>query len=156
MTEGVRPATRADVDRLVELYEALKIELGEYRGRWYELDAWPEPAQAALAAAVDDPAVLVLVGTIDEVPVGYAVCTTRPALPQSAERSVGLVTNLFVEVEAREVGVGEALLSGCIDWLRRRDVRSADIEVLPGHRAAKNFCEENGFVARSLTMHARW
>ena len=28
-----------------------------------------------------------------------------------------------------------------------------DATALPGHRAAKNFFEEQGFVARSLTMY---
>lgn len=154
--EGVRPATRHDLARLLELYEELKLELGEYRGRWYEIDAWPEPVVAALERAIASADVLVLVGTIDDVAVGYAVCEAVPTLPQAGEPLVGRIRDLFVEVGARGVSVGEALLSGCIAWLRERGCHSADIQVLPGHRAAKNFCEENGFTARSLTMHARW
>lgn len=154
--EGVREAEAADLPVLLALYESLKLELGEYRGRWYELDAWPEPADESFRAAMADPATLVLVGTIDGFPLGYAVCEVRPGLPQNREGEVGRIRHLFVEVQAREVGVGEALVSACIAWMRGRGVRSADLQVLPGHRAAKNFCEENGFVARSLTMHARW
>lgn len=154
--EGVRPATPEDLPRLLELYAALKLELDEYRGRWYEMDAWPEPAAAALERAVAAAGVLVIVGTIDDVAVGYAVCEVVATLPQASERLTGRIRDLFVEVGAREVSVGEALLSGCIDWLRERGCHSADICVLPGHRAAKNFCETNGFTARSLTMHARW
>lgn len=154
--EGVRPATPEDLPRLLELYEALKLELDEYRGRWYEFDAWPEPVAAALERAIAAADMLVLVGTIDGVAVGYAVCEAVPTLPQASEPLAGRIRDLFVEVDAREVSVGEALLSGCIDWLRECGCRSADIEVLPGHRAAKNFCESNGFTARSLTMHARW
>lgn len=154
--EGVRPATPADLPLLLELYAALKVELGGYRGRWYETDAWPEPAAAALEQAIDAEDVLVLVGTIDDVVVGYAVCEASAALPQADEPLIGRIRDLFVDVEAREVGVGEAMLSECIAWLRGRGVRAADMRVLPGHRAAKNFCEDNGFVARSLVMHARW
>lgn len=154
--EGVRRATPDDLPRLLELYEALRLELGEYRGRWYEIDAWPEPVEVALEQAIASPDVLVVVGTIDAVAVGYAVCEAAATLPQATEPLIGRIRDLFVEVGAREVSVGEALLSACIDWLRERGCRSADICVLPGHRAAKNFCEENGFTARSLTMHARW
>lgn len=154
--EGVRPATHQDLPLLLELYEALKVELGGYRGRWYEIDAWPEPVDAALERAIATDDVLVLVGTIDAVGVGYAVCEAVAALPQSSEPLIGRIRDIFVEVEAREVGVGEALLSECIDWLRGRGCHGADICVLPGHRATKNFCEENGFTARSLVMHARW
>lgn len=154
--EGIRPATHDDLPRLLELYAAMKVELGGYRGRWYENDAWPEPVATALEAAVAASDVLVLVGTIDEVAVGYAVCETQTALPQAGETRSGHIRDLFVEAEAREVSVGEALLSGCIEWLRDKGCRGADMRVLPGHRSAKNFCEEHGFVARSLVMHARW
>jgi len=154
--EGVRRAVQADLPRLLELYEALKLELSEYRGRWYEIDAWPEPADVALADAIAAPDVLVMVGTIDDFVVGYAVCETSATLPQADDPILGRIRDLFVEIDAREVSVGEALLSACIEWLRDEGCRSADICVLPGHRAAKNFCEENGFTARSLTMHARW
>jgi GNAT superfamily N-acetyltransferase len=154
--EGVRPATAADLDRIVELYAELRLEFGGYRGRWYELEAWPEPAEAALAAAITDPETLVLVGTIDGYPIGYMVAGIADALPQAGGERVGRIHDLFVEPQAREVGVGEALLSEAIDWYRGRGVRCADIMVLPGHRAAKNFCEENGFVARAIVMHGSW
>jgi GNAT superfamily N-acetyltransferase len=154
--EGIRDATSNDLTRITGLYEELKLELSEYRGRWLDLDAWPEPAEDALAAAIAADDVLVSVGTIDGYVVGYVVVEIRPTLPQASTDSIGRVRDLFVEVEARGVGVGEALLSGAIDWLTNRGIRAADVSVLPGHRAAKNFFEENGFVARSITMHGHW
>lgn len=154
--EGVRQAAADDLPRILELYESLRLELGSFRGRWYELDAWPEPAAEALSLAVADAAKLALVGTIDDYPIGYLVAEVVAALPQAGSAPVGRVRDLFVEPEARSVGVGEALLSAAIEWFRERDVHEADLTVLPGHREAKNFCEENGFVARALVMHGTW
>ncbi len=154
--EEVRRATADDLPRVLELYEALRLELGSFRGRWYEIDAWPEPAADALAGALADPGTLVLLGAIDDYPIGYLVAETAPALPQARGVPVGRIRDLFVEPEARSVGVGEALLSAAIEWYRESGVHEADITVLPGHREAKNFCEENGFVARALVMHASW
>ncbi len=152
----MRDATPGDLGRLLELYADLDREMGEYRGRWAHIDTWPEPVAGALGAAIADEQIGVFVGTIDDYPVGYAVCEIEDALPQTGGERVGNVRDLFVEPEAREVGVGEALLLRVIDWLTEHGVRSADITVSPGHRAAKNFCEENGFVARSITMHSQW
>lgn len=154
--EGVRPATNADLPRLLELFADLRDEMAEYRGRWYDDQTWPEPIEEALAAVVDDAEALVLLGTIDAYPVGYAVCEIETMLPQAGAAPIGKVRDLFVEPEAREVGVGELLLNEVVRWLDTRGVRCADISVLPGHRAAKNFCEENGFVSRAITMHSRW
>lgn len=154
--EAVRRSTTDDLPRLLELYDGLRAELSGYRGRWYDLDAWPEPVSDVLSELIDDPDALVLVGTIDGFPVGYLAATIVHALPQAGDVRLGRVHDLFVEPEAREVGVGEALLSAAIEWFTSRGVMQADIRVSPGHRAAKNFCEQNGFVARSIVMYADW
>ncbi len=153
--ESARRAETVDLPRMLELYDDLASELDGYRGRWAELEAWADPA-AYLEARIGDPSSFVALGAIDDYPVGFAAvdiahphdCPTRPG--------IGLVRALFVEPPAREVGVGEALLDAIVQWLAENDVRSADITVSPGHRAAKNFCEDHGFVARTLTMHSNW
>ncbi len=154
--ESVRTADRDDIARLMELFGELKAEMEDHRGRWYELDSWPEPVEDWFAASIDDPDILVLVGMIEQYPVGYSVTEIRDTLPQSQHSHIGHIREIFVEPAAREVSVGELLLSAAISWLKARSIRSADIAVSPGHRAAKNFCEENGFVARSIIMHSQW
>jgi GNAT superfamily N-acetyltransferase len=68
---------------------------------------------------------------------------------------LGVVTDLFVELAAREVGVGEALADSIVDHCRTAGCVGVDATALPGHRAAKNFFEAHGFTARALTMHHR-
>ena len=55
-----------------------------------------------------------------------------------------------------EVGVGEVLLGALVGWCRDRGCLGVDSTALPGHRATKNFFEEQGFVARSIVMHHRF
>ena len=66
---------------------------------------------------------------------------------------LGVVTDLFVEPEAREVGVGEVLVDALVEHCRAAGCIGVDATALPGHRAAKNFFETHGFTARALTMH---
>jgi GNAT superfamily N-acetyltransferase len=66
---------------------------------------------------------------------------------------LGEVTELFVTPEARDVSVGERLLTGLVEWCRSRGCAGVDAFALPGHRAAKNFFESAGFTARALLMH---
>jgi L-amino acid N-acyltransferase YncA len=66
-----------------------------------------------------------------------------------------VIDDLFVEGEAREVGVGEEMTKVVVEWCEERGCRGIDANVLPGDRATKNFFESFGFTARAITVHRR-
>ena len=92
----------------------------------------------------------IVLGLINDVPVGYAV--TSVELLRTGD-VLGIVSDLWVEPEAREVGVGEALINAIIEWCKERNCVGIDSLALPGNRATKNFFETFGFKARLLTVH---
>jgi ribosomal protein S18 acetylase RimI-like enzyme len=154
--EAARPATGDDLPALVVLAQAALDELAPTRGGevFVAREARPSPVEASLAADVADPDVLVLAGTIDDTfVVGYAVGRTETLRDGSV---LGRITDLFVEPEARAVGVGEALMDALLPWFRERDCRGVDATALPGNRQTKNFFEMSGFTARLLVMHHRF
>jgi GNAT superfamily N-acetyltransferase len=69
---------------------------------------------------------------------------------------LGVVEAIYVEPQARAVGVGEALMDTALDWFRRRGCAGVDAVALPGARLTKNFFEEFGFTSRLLVMHHRF
>lgn len=152
--EAVRPAHPADVAVILELAAALRAELSPMRGGavWAVREARPEPLEAAYKALVDAPSAHVVVGTIDEVPVGFGVGEVE--ILQDGSR-LGVVSELFVDPEARAVGVGEELLGALVGFFVDAGCVGVDAFALPGHRAAKNFFEESGFSARGILMHHR-
>lgn len=152
MIEGVRAATADDLDVLVDLYRAALEETVEMKAAFRELDARPEPVADSFRADLAATDSIVLVGCIDDAPVGYAVVHMEERLPQ-AGGAHARVTDIYVDPEARSVGVGEELAKVVLAWAGERGAKSAEIRVVPGHRASKNFCEENGFTARILIMH---
>ena len=89
-------------------------------------------------------------GCIDGVPVGYALARIVP-LP-SGER-LGVVEELYVDAEARDVGVGEALMDDVVAFCRAAGCVGVDAVALPGDRATKNFFETFGLVARAIVVH---
>lgn len=119
---------------------------------WLAREARAEPVEEHLAALLPDPGARVLVGTIDGVTLGYAVCRLEPLRDGSI---LGVVTDVFVEEPARGVGLGDALLSDLEAWCRAEGCAAMDAMALPGHRAAKNFFEQHGFTARMIIMHHR-
>ena len=130
----------------------MRAELAAFRGG--DLWARTQPTLALEADAVrrdiDDDDACVVVGTIDETIIGYGVVRVRRLADGGL---LGEITELFVEPGAREVSVGETILVMLTAWCAARDCVGVDATALPGHRSAKNFFEDQGFVARSLTMH---
>jgi len=150
--ESSRPASAEDIPRVVELARLMRAELTAMRGGalWAEREAWPEPLDDAYAALVARDDALVVVGTIDGVVIGFGAVVVETL--RSGAR-LGVVTDLFVEEEARSVGVGEAIVGALVEHCQAADCAGIDAAALPGHRAAKNFFETHGFTARALTMH---
>jgi GNAT superfamily N-acetyltransferase len=150
--ERARPATRADLPRIVELASALVGELRPMRGGelWYQRESRPEPLDASFGALLDDPDARLLVGSLDDVVLGFGAVQVETL--RSGDR-LGVVTELFVEPDARSVGIGEALIGAVVEFCAQRQCTGIDAPALPGHRAAKNFFETHGFTARSLVMH---
>src|SRR5947207_670177 len=108
------------------------------------------PRPASLGDAIEDGAVETLVGTIDDVIVGYAVARVQE-LPDGGR--LARLTDIYVQPEAREVGIGELLLDTVLAWAAEGGCFGVDSIVLPGNRETKNFFESAGMVARAIIVH---
>ncbi len=150
--ESARPATLADLAAVADLAATLRAGITDQRGGalWLAHDAGPVPTVTALAAALDDPSALVLVGTLDGHVLAYALAHTEPL---ADGRRLGVVDELLVAEAARSVGLGETLLAELEQWARDTGCLGLDATALPGDRTAKNFFEAAGFTARRLVMH---
>jgi ribosomal protein S18 acetylase RimI-like enzyme len=150
--EDARAATADDVTRIAELAQALRAELGEERGGplWATREARPEPLDALLTARLGRDDAVVLVGTYDGAVVGYGTAWVDHLRDGSR---LGVIDEIYVEPEARGVGVGETLVERLVAFCRHAGCSGIDATALPGHRQAKNFFERAGFSARLLVMH---
>ena len=150
--EGARPALADDLPILASLAEEAVAEQVEHRGGaiWSQRETRALPALSTLADAIEDPDQLVVAGTIDDVVVGYGVVRLDRL---RTGRTLGVVTDLYVEPEARAVGVGEAMIEIVLDWCRRHHCQGVDALARPGNRDTKNFFETFGFTARAIVVH---
>ena len=152
--EGVRLARPDDVAAIVELAGVMAAELTPMRGGrlWSVREAKAAPLEDAYGSLIGRPDAHLIVGTIDGVVVGFGAGEVE--LLRDGSR-LGVITDLFVHPEAREVGVGEAMLDDLVGFFAARSCAAVDALALPGHRATKNFFEEGGFTARAIVMHHR-
>jgi GNAT superfamily N-acetyltransferase len=152
--EAARAATTSDLPAVLELAAAMRRELDRQRGGelWLARDARAEPLDAAYAALVAADDATVVVGTIDGAVVGFATIEVET---MRDGRTIAVVRDLYVDPDARAVGVGEAIGEHITEFARAAGCVGIDAYALPGARETKNFFERSGFTARALVMHKR-
>lgn len=148
-----RQATPDDIETIVPLYRALEEEQTALRPMWRLADGLPEPPETKLKAILDDEESLLVLGLLDETPLGFAWARVQDLLPQAGGERVAMVALIHTDQGARGVGIGEAMLTLILERFRERGITKFDAKVSPGHRNAKNFFEASGFKARLIVMH---
>lgn len=150
--ETARPASPDDVVRIADLAREERDELAAYRGGalWATREVAGEPLADHLTDLLVRDDAQVIVGCIDEFIVGFGAVVVEHLRDGTR---LGVVTDLYVEPDARGVGVGEAIANALEERCRAERCTGIDVVALPGHRAAKNFFEEQGYTARAIVMH---
>lgn len=147
--ERVRPAEQGDLARCAALLAQALDATAARRGGELLLGAGGRPSATEL---IDEWAAdrrrLVLAGLFDEVVVGLAA----GRLPDAGKRAAR-IDCCYVEPQARQVGVGAALVEGLLDWFAAHDCHDVDAAALPGDRPTKQLLESSGFKARLLVLH---
>jgi ribosomal protein S18 acetylase RimI-like enzyme len=151
--DGTRRAHPDDLPAIAALARAAVAELATGRGGtvWASREARQEPVEDGIAAALaprDD--AVALVGTVDDVVVGYGLAHLE-TLPGGDRLAV--VTDLYVDPQARGIGIGEALMAELVGFAEAADAVGIDSIALPGDRATKNFFESAGLKARAILVH---
>jgi GNAT superfamily N-acetyltransferase len=152
VVEAAWPASEADLGAIAVLASEAIGELQVLRGGaiWRLQDGRPDDPRPSLEADLAHPDRLVLAGGIDGTVVGYAVARVDTLRDGS---TLAVLTDLYVEPDARQVGVGEALMELAVGWARDRGCIGIDSLALPGDRHTKNFFETFGLVARAIVVH---
>jgi GNAT superfamily N-acetyltransferase len=109
----------------------------------------PGQASSLLERWQANPESEVFVGTFTDAVVGIAVGT----LSHLGTRQVGQIECLYVEPDARTVGVGQAMVGALLEWFAEHGCTDVDATALPGDRSSKQLLESSGFKARLLILH---
>jgi GNAT superfamily N-acetyltransferase len=146
----VRTADLDDLDDLEMLEAESRAALVDQRGgeRWLEQHPERSPRWADSLHDDHQPPTIVFVGLIDEVVVGYLVLE-RP------EPRLAVVETVYVTPGAREVGIGDELLSTAVEHARGTGALLLEGEALPGDRDTKNLFERAHITARLITVSKR-
>lgn len=140
----VRVAEPQDVADLVALESTLRTSLVDARGgrRWLEEHA---PVGDGWALQIADPGRTVLIADLEGYPVGFLVVVFEAD-------GTARVDQVFVLVEARHLGFGDAMLEAAVAAARGRACLRVEGEALPGDRETKNLYERARITARLIVV----
>lgn len=138
--EAVRPLTVDDVGDVAELESQARAALAHQRGGLAHLADTPAADWRAVVGRA-------WVATIDGVVVGYLELDLRG--------DVADVRQVYVHPEARELGLGDALLEAAMQAGRAAGCTVLEGTALPGDRDTKNLYERAGVVARKIVVSKR-
>jgi ribosomal protein S18 acetylase RimI-like enzyme len=147
-----RAATAADLAVVAQLFTDASATVATERGGavFLHKEVLALPLVERLAGLLSDPARLVAVGVLEDAILGSALATVETLRDGTI---LARLEFLWVEPEAREVGLGEELLVLVRRWAQEAGATRLDAYALPGNREAKNFLEGAGFSARLIVMH---
>jgi GNAT superfamily N-acetyltransferase len=150
--EAARGATADDVPAVAPLVAAAGDEKRQQKGGplWFRRERRWGDTEAELHRAIAAADHELAVGTIDAVVVGYGLVRVERLGDGTL---LGVIDDIYVDPEARSIGVGEALMEHLIAWCRDQGCFGVDSLALPGDRATKNFFESFGLVARAIVVH---
>ena len=99
-------------------------------------------------AALNNKSVGIFVAGIDQTVMGYLLAR----LSTTVIGETATIEQVFVTKDARNLGVGDALISATVDWAKGLKIVALDALALPGDRETKNLYERAGLVARLITV----
>ncbi len=99
-------------------------------------------------AALNNNSVGIFVAGIDQTVMGYLLAR----LSTTVIGETATIEQVFVTKDARNLGVGDALISATVDWAKGLKIVALDALALPGDRETKNLYERAGLVARLITV----
>jgi GNAT superfamily N-acetyltransferase len=150
---AARQAIEPDLPALMELVHRALDAAAALRGGelWLLEEAPREPLADTLATGLaPDGRAAVLAGCVDGVPVGVLLVDRRPL---EDGRQVARVSLVYVDADARGIGVGESLLDAATAWALEAGCVGLDGLALPGDRETKNLYERAGMSARLITVY---
>ena len=128
----VRLSTAADSDAIENHIQLARAEASQYRG-------------AGTSSPEQGPLSLNYVAGVGE--------TIMASLSASGDKGTSVfIHHVFVIPEAREIGLGDALVLHLLEELRTLGAAHVSAHALPGDRAMKNLFERHGLVAQTIVV----
>ena len=150
MSDSARLAEDEDLASFLHLHALSRSGIEGHRGSalWLERRSLNAESNDLFDQLLVDDRYGCILGLFDDCPFGFLIAEITELY---GEISVD-IHEVFVEKDAREVGIGESMMECLIDWAKKKSAKSITSRALPGDRELKNYFERYGITARLIEV----
>ncbi len=150
MAETARLADLGDEQYFADLFTAARIETSSSKGfeLWNQLESVGNTPGITFKEFTASTQKAIVIGEYDNYPLGYMLIELLTIDDKFATN----IHEVFVDADAREVGIGEVIMDFAIDWSRANGSALIMGRTFPGDRATKNFFERFRITARLIEV----
>lgn len=98
----------------------------------------------------------VFIAELDGRVVGFMLCRLKRVPQHMGGVTVGELSDMWIEPEARRLKLGDALSRLAIDWLQKQGAHSVEIQILRDNEASWRLYERMGFQLEFRTVRLLW
>ena len=151
--ESARYANEADIYTFKKLFQESRKEASTYKASdiWLANEALKGPPEVIFQDFLSSDCKTLLIGEFDAYPVGFMLIQLFPLDNNLLAR----VEEVYVDSEARKVGVGEHMMDEAIKWAKDQGASQILGRTFPGDRHTKNFFERFKVTARLIEVSKR-
>jgi ribosomal protein S18 acetylase RimI-like enzyme len=114
-------------------------------------DVWLETFQRTLGRFSN-----VFIAEMDGHVVGFMLCRLKRVPQYMGGMLVGELSDMWIEAEARRMGVGDKLSRQAMEWMREQGAHSIEIQVLRDNEASWKLYERMGFKLEYRVGRLLW
>ena len=148
---AVSPATRSDIDDLVELGARLFEEDAAVHDTNIDLSWSEREGHADVRELIDSENGLVLIARDGDAAVGHLVGYCHEASSTRLPVRFAVLRSMYLVPEYRRVGVGRLLAEQFRTWATEQGCVEAHVSSYVANQGAQEFYESLGFRARSVS-----
>ena len=150
MAETARLADLEDEQYFTDLFTTARIETSSSKGfeLWNQLESVGNTPESTFKEFTADTQKAIVIGEYEHYPLGYMLIELLTIDDKSATN----IHEVFVDPDARGVGIGEVIMDFTIDWSRANGSALIMGRTFPGDRATKNFFERFRITARLIEV----
>jgi len=150
-----REANPEDFPTLINWYAQLNTYFYELEYRLPQPEnvgqIWLESFQRTLGRFSN-----VFIAEVEGKPVGFALCRLKRLPAYMGGVLVGELSDIWVEAEARQMGIGDGLSRLVLAWLREHGAHSVEVQILKDNEASWKLFERLGFKLEFRTVRLLW
>jgi len=98
-----------------------------------------------LAKKYSEKSTRLVVATHDNDIVGFMLCLLSPNVPVFKERTLGIVSDVYVQPRLRNKGITREMLKTCLKWFHKNKVKSIQLNVAAANLEARAVWGQLGF-----------